>query len=109
MESDIKFPEVVIPGKFNARQESILDYLYAHPNLRIATHELARELELTFRDVQHEVETLVASQIVKGKRVASSGAIAFERIRLTARGEREAIKERRRVKRIIIDMPRRTV
>jgi hypothetical protein len=46
---------------------------------------------LAFEEIQDGVETLIASRLVKGKRVSQSGRIEFVQLRLTAKGEAEAI------------------
>jgi len=108
-------PTVVkVQGKFNETEEAILEFLYTHPN-GWGTYSLTRELRpepktglseeqklKAFDEIQHAIETLVAAKVAKGKRLRdASGRVYFEKLQLTANGEAEAIKQRRRVKQIV--------
>jgi hypothetical protein len=101
--------DVDVPGKFGSAEVAILDYLYKHPE-SISTARLVEILKpenktgeqqkLAFDEIQDGVETLIANKLVKGKRVSQSGRIEFVQLRLTAKGEAEAIKQKRRLKKI---------
>jgi hypothetical protein len=101
--------DVDVPGKFGGAEVAILDYLYKHPE-SIGTsglvkilkpdHKTGEQQKLAFEEIQDGVETLIASRLVKGKRVSQSGRIEFVQLRLTAKGEAEAIKQKRRLKKI---------
>jgi hypothetical protein len=60
-----------------------------------------------FEEVQFAVETLRMENLVRGKRLrANSGDIYYSELKLTPSGEAAAIKQKRRVKKLIIDVPR---
>ena len=98
------------PGKLGGAEVAILDYLYKHPGESIGTaglvkvlkpeHKTGEQQTLAFEEIQDGVETLIANKLAKGKRVSQSGRIEFVQLRLTAKGEAEAIKQKRRLKKI---------
>lgn len=108
--------EMNIPGKFNPLEESILDYLYDHPDDEIGTESLAQALkpeqfaagvgaEIAVCDeVQNGIETLIAANLVRGKRIAPLKVVEYSKLRLTPKGEAEAIKQRRRDKKLIVSV-----
>jgi hypothetical protein len=111
--------EILIAGKFGELEEAILKYLYDNPDAYIGTQSLVRELrppqpeatdeqrEEDFEAVQYAIETLLSSRLIKGKRVKRSGdKIQHTKLALTPKGEAEAIAQRRRVTKIILDVPR---
>ncbi len=102
---------VDVPGKFSAIEEGILGYLYEHPEENIGTGGLVGKLKpeqstaeqqgQAFEEIQYDIESLIAARLVRGKRVSASGKVQYVQLRLTPKGEAEAIKERRRVKKFI--------
>jgi hypothetical protein len=103
---DQSFPVIPIPGEYGATEEAILRHLYEHPGERIGVADLVRALEQSFEDVLFGVETLIEQRLPKGKRVLESEKLQFINLRLTAKGEAAAIRERRRPKSIILNVPR---
>jgi hypothetical protein len=103
--------EIGIPGKFSPEEEAILDHLYNHPDEMIGTgtligtlkpdQEATEKRQQSYEEIQGAIETLVAQGLAKGKRVSISGRVCFEKLRLTPRGEVAAIKERKRVKKLV--------
>jgi len=87
------------PGKFNATEEAILAYLYAHPE-KIGAKGLAsilkQEEQESWKDIEEGIKTLIAAELVIGERVSDSQGVWHEKLRLTRKGEREAIKEERK-------------
>jgi hypothetical protein len=106
--------ETDIPGKFNAAEEAILEYLYVHPGKTIGTKSLIRafkphlttikQQQQAYEETQSSIETLIADELVRGKRVCSSGRVCFEKLRLTQKGEVAAIKERKRERKFVISI-----
>ena len=91
------------PGKFSETEEAILAYLYAHPEEEIGAKRLANILKPeepeSWRNIEEGIKTLIAAELVVGKRVSDSArSVWHEKLRLTAKGERETIKEERRAK-----------
>jgi len=108
--------EFDIPGKFNAAEEAILEYLYAHPDEVIGTDSLSGALkpdrktieqqQQTYEEIQSGIETLIAAGLVRGKRVSNSGNVCFEKLRLNRKGEVAAIRERKRLNKIVVSFDR---
>ncbi len=104
--------EVIVPGKFSALEEAILAYLYANPTPALGTKELTQELSNArgkqegYDQVQYGIETLIVAGLVKGKRSSEMGTLCHHRLQLTPKGEAEAIKQKRRLKKIVFDIPR---
>jgi hypothetical protein len=110
-----KYPEFERSGGFGEQEETILAYLYAHPEEMVSTNSIAQNLyperyaseqEEAVKDTQHGIETLLVAKLVKGKRVSTGGMVTHVKLSLTPKGEAEAIKQQRMVKKIIIDIPR---
>ncbi len=95
------------PGKFNATEEAILAYLYAHPE-EIGTKGLASILKLeeqeSWKDIEEGIKTLIAAGLIRGKRVSDPQCVWHEKLRLTTKGEVEAIKQERRPKGITVNI-----
>jgi hypothetical protein len=106
--------EMNLPGKFSPTEEAILGYFYAHPDGSIGTAGLTEALKpgqrtpdqqrQAFDEIQYGIETLAAARLVKGKRVSKSGKVQYVELRLTTKGEAEAIKEQRRLKNISVNV-----
>ncbi len=96
------------PGKFNATEEAILDYLYAHPAEGIGAKGLASilkpEEQESWKDIEEGIKTLIVGGLVKGKRVSAPQSVWHEKLRLTTKGEAEAIKQERRPKGITLNL-----
>ena len=57
-----------------------------------------------FKEVQYGIETLYLAKCLKGTRLRTySGEIYFNELKLTTNGEAAAIKEKRRVRKLVID------
>ncbi len=107
-----KHSEMNMPGKFSHTEEDILGYFYAHPDGSIGTAGLTEILkpervtteqqQQAFDEIQYGIETLVAAGLVKGKRVSEPGRVQYVNLRLTTKGEAEAIKQQRRTKNISV-------
>lgn len=112
-----------VPGEFSELEEAILDLLYNNPNSNYGTGGLVRELrpeppdgsdeqkaeqqKQAFHDVQYGIETLIVAKHLKGKRQrAFNGDVYFEELKLTPSGEAAAIKQKRRLKKIVISSNR---
>jgi hypothetical protein len=108
--------EINLPGEFDPMEEAILNSLYEHPRGDIGVKDLVRILkpehttaeqqEQDFEEVQHGIETLIVARLVRGQRVSESGKVRHDTLRLTRKGEAEAIKQRRREKKITVSMVR---
>ena len=108
--------ETDIPGKFNAAEEAILEYLYVHPAKTIGTKSLIRafkpdlttikQQQRAYEEIQSAIETLIADELARGKRVSSSGRVCYEKLRLTQKGEVAAIKERKRERKFVVSIRR---
>lgn len=106
--------ETDIPGKFDATEEAVLEYLYVHPGRVVGTEDLIREIkpdpgtteqrQYTYDEIQGAIETLIADKIARGKRVSVSGRVSFEKLSLTRRGEVAAIRERKREKKLVVSI-----
>lgn len=106
--------EMNVPGEFSELEEAILEYLYAHPDSGIGTPGLMEILrpdqgrpddqQQAYKDVQYAIETLLAARLVKGERHAGFGSVYHAELLLTPKGEAEAITQRRRVKKIVVQV-----
>ena len=100
-------------NKFSQMEEAILDYLYAHPDGEIGTPGLMRILkpeqdtdeqrQEAYKETQYAIETLLAAGLAKGERHSGYGDVYHSELRLTPKGEAEAIKQRRRPKKAIVE------
>jgi hypothetical protein len=104
--------ETNVPGEFSELEEAILEYLYEHPDSDIGTPGLIKILkpdqnpdgQQAYKDVQYAIETLLAARLVKGERHAGFGSVYHAELSLTPKGEAEAITQRRRVKKIVVNV-----
>jgi hypothetical protein len=109
----------VFPVRYGEFEEAILLHLYNNPNPRLShtTHNLAGALMLqelqdpndlgledetrrakirqAFVEMQSAIESLILHRLVKGDRERDSEMIHFTNLKLTAKGEAEAIRLRR--------------
>jgi hypothetical protein len=77
-------------------------YLVIHPEVRPGTPPAGE----AFARVRDATERLIARDLVRGKRLNGLEGVYFDALKLTKKGERAAIKERNRVKAVIIpDIP----
>jgi hypothetical protein len=110
--------EIDLPGKYSPLEEAVLRHLYAHPNWDEGTQSLTRRLmpDLqsetsgqdaktdAYKKVLYAVETLISERLVAGERLcAVDETIYFERLKLTPKGEAQAIKEKRRPNTLVVD------
>ena len=109
--------ELELPGKYSHIEESILIYLYEHPGWTLGTFELAKARnpaevssdipQESYTEIQYGIETLVADRLIAGKRMRGNGDIIYYTdLKLSAKGEAEAIKQMRRVRKIMHNIPR---
>jgi hypothetical protein len=59
-----------------------------------------------FKQTQHAIETLIESNLVKGTRLRTGGpggSVYFAHLELTTSGEAEAIRQKHKVKEVVID------
>jgi hypothetical protein len=110
--------EIAIPGKYTEIEEAILIWLYEHPGLDASTDTFTRmfnpglnmfepsqELREALGKTQFAIETLVEHRLVRGERF-ERGMVLFLKLRLTPKGEAEAITQKRRPKTLIHNVPR---
>jgi len=96
--------EMNIPGKFSSLEAAILGYLYDHPEGVISTTGLTGILKSEESAIQYGIESLIAARLVAGDRFSKSGKVQYAKLRLTTKGQSEAIKEKRRTKSIILNV-----
>jgi hypothetical protein len=82
----------------NGTYSSYALYLVIHPDVQPGT----QPAEEAFVSVRDATERLIASDLVKGERLNGADGVYFDVLKLTDKGERAAIKERNRVKAVII-------
>jgi hypothetical protein len=110
--------EVTLPGKYPETEEAILIWLYEHPGHDASTdtftrlfspdlkmHEASEGLREALEKTQSAIETLVEQRLVARDRFLQ-GIVKFSKLRLTDRGEAEAIRQKRRPRKLIHDVPR---
>jgi hypothetical protein len=112
------------PEKLDAADEAVLDYLYENPTpdgqeAYLDTFQLMSRLrpepangfneeqkKENFNQTQHAIETLIESKLVKGTRLRTGGpggSVYFAHLELTTSGEAEAIRQKHKVKEVVID------
>jgi hypothetical protein len=113
-----------MPEKLDATEEAILRYLYDNPTpdgqeAYLDTFQLVNHVrpepangfneeqqKENFKQTQHAIETLIESKFVKGTRLRSGGpggSVYFAHLELTTSGEAEAIRQKRKVKEVVVD------
>jgi hypothetical protein len=110
--------EITLPGKYPENEETILIWLYDHPghdastdtftkmfNPDLKMYEASKELREALETTQHAIETLVEQRLVAGDRFLQ-GMVKFSKLRLTAKGEAEAIGQKRRPRKLTHNVPR---
>lgn len=113
--------KINVAGDHSDTEEAVLFYLYRHPGWNSDTFSLVKEIkgnseqtiegrsqtQKNFEEMEYAVETLVMGKLVKGERQrAVSGDTYFSDLKLTPNGESAAIKASRRVRKLVIDIPR---
>ena len=112
-----------LPGRYTETEGAILSYLYENPGVPTGTAHLlgvlrpqkaslsidaaaieARKKE--FDEIQYGIETLIADRLAAGQRVMQNGQLQYVQLKLTAKGEAQAILEKRRPKKIVHTIPR---
>jgi hypothetical protein len=107
---------ILIPGKFSATEEAILSCLYESCDEAVGTRELMKTLypdqstaeqqQQAYKETQRGIENLIVARLIEGPRAPESGIVYHVKLRLTTKGEAEAINGRNRLKVIILDAPR---
>jgi len=96
-------------SKYSELEQKIISYLYERPGANPSTWivigafhpEKARlqasnsERKELFEKFQYAVETLIQDKLAKGKRSVTGGDLQYMSLALTAKGEAEAIKQKR--------------
>jgi hypothetical protein len=99
--------DTIAPSKFSPAVEAILIHLYENPQGDTGTASLVEMLNLkqseaqqqfSFDDIQEAIEDLIFEDRVRGKRLRESGRVQHVKLRLTPKGEKVAIAERRRAR-----------
>jgi hypothetical protein len=114
--SSVPTEKITIPGKFSDKEEAILLWLYEHPGQDANTVNLTQflnpglniaakspELRPAIENTQYAIETLVEHRLVDGDRYRSGDMVMFNGLRLTRKGESEAITTKRRLKQILLE------
>jgi hypothetical protein len=109
--------EVTLPGKYPEIEETILIWLYDHPGHDASTdtftkllkpdlkmHEASEELREALDKTQFAIETLVEQRLAAGERFLQ-GMVKFRELSLTPKGEAEAIRQKRRPRKLIHNVP----
>jgi hypothetical protein len=106
--------EFDILGKFSGTEEAILEYLFTHDDGPIGTSRLAGALkpdrtsaeqqQEACEEIQVGLETLDLAGLIRRRRVPRSGSVYFENIHLTRKGEVAAMRERKRVNKVVVSI-----
>jgi hypothetical protein len=109
--------EITLPGKYPENEETIMIWLYDHPghdastdtfttlfNPDLKMYEASQERQEALKTTQHAIETLVEQRLVAGDRFLQV-MVKFSKLRLTATGEAEAIRQKRRPRTLIYSVP----
>jgi hypothetical protein len=113
--------EIYLPGKYSKLEEAVLLYLYDHPGWDASTFTLSKVLTgasqvtsqkpadvdaTSVANVQFAIETLIKDRLVSGDRQLATGKLVyFEKLKLTTKGESQAIEEKRRPRKLIHSIP----
>lgn len=112
------------PNEINLEtpERLILTYLYDHPGRMIGPADLVKVLKPDTDDsplfgtnivaydpdvldgVEQEVESLIVKALVKGKRILEAGSVRHTKLKLTKKGESEAILHKRSPKTLELDL-----
>ncbi len=95
------------PPAFNQAQSSVLLELYDNPSASYTTYALVQILtpntqmgtpnyEIAFNNTRAAIEELIVLSLVSGKRQKGADGILFSDLKLTSKGEKIAIQERRK-------------
>ena len=107
--------EIDLPGKYSAIEEAILIYLFEHQGWDAGTVNLVQilkpglqsdELQQAWKDVQYGIETLVQDGLVSGNRYVQNGLLQYSKLKLSSKGEVDAITQRRRPTKLVHSVPR---
>jgi len=104
------------PPAFEKTQSSILIALYENPSQSYTSYTLARTLNPTtemgtpdagiaFTNTREATEELIVKGLVRGKRLKGADGIYFNDLKLTPKGERVAIQERKRIAKFETELP----
>jgi hypothetical protein len=106
--------EIDLPEKYSEIEEAILIYLYEHPGWDAGTANLVQilklglesdELRQALEDVQYGIETLVKNGLVRGHRYVQNGLLQYSKLKLSSKGEVEAITQKRRPTKLVHSVP----
>lgn len=123
MRTGAKQRTISLPGRYTEIEEAILNYLYENPSTPTGTAHLlialrpqqtpasfepvvgeARNKE--FDEIQYAIETLIADGLAAGQRIVQSQRLQYVQLKLTRKGEAQAIVEKRRPKEVTSTIPR---
>lgn len=108
--------EIEVPSDFDKTEAAVLNalyeradgtysshtlYLIINPNVQVGTPSAGE----AFASVRNATERLIARDLVRGERLNGVDGVYFNALKLTAKGERAAIKERNRVRVVLIPTP----
>jgi hypothetical protein len=93
---------------FNDKESAALIALYEEPHLTHSTYSLTQKLnpttqhstpeyEAAFNNTRDAIEELVLQGLAQGKRSKGANGVYFDDLKLTSKGERAAIQEKRRI------------
>jgi hypothetical protein len=98
-------PIITVPGEFGLAGKDILRRLYTSKDKTLGTKNLMRILrpqqiegeqeQKAYEEIQDAVEDLLMAGLVTGKKVVESGRVMFEKLNLTPKGIRKAIRVRK--------------
>ena len=92
---------------YNESERAILIEVYDNPNIAHTSYTLSQKLNPTtkvgtpeygaaFTKVRETTEDLIVRGVLRGKRLKGANGIYFTELKLTPKGEKAAIQERRR-------------
>jgi hypothetical protein len=93
---------------FKGKESAVLIELYEEPNASYSTYTLTQKLnptipmstpeyESAFNNTREAIEELVVQSLAQGKRLKGANGVYFDELKLTSKGEKAAIEEKRRV------------
>ena len=115
-EKRAEYSEFELKSKYGEIERFVLFYLYDHPGWDATTYSLAKthqpaalgseEAKGVFIETQYGIETLIADELVSGERKSGADGVYFEKLKLTKRGEAEAIVQKRQPAKLVHSVPR---
>jgi hypothetical protein len=105
-----------ISGPLGIVGKAVLGCLYKHANGTIGTKDLMKILrpsqnevgqeQKAYEEIQGAIEKLLLARLVTGKRVPESEKVYHIKLRLTPKGEVEALRQRDLPDTLVVDLPR---